>query len=120
MQTKLTEVFLGLGFKSIQEQAAFALNPNLDRNKFVEFSIAYFALSLVTTCIATLLIIFRIIALSDQTTRKSRGYSRVIEIVVESALLYSVAMAISLPLLVRQSSNSAYGQAVVAQVTVRI
>jgi hypothetical protein len=120
MQTKLTEVYLGLGFKSIQEQAAFALNPDLDRNKFVDFAIPYYALSLATTCIAMLLIIFRIIALSDQTTRKSRGYNRVIEIVVESALLYSVAMAIFLPLLVRQSPNSAYAQAVVTQVTVRI
>ncbi|KAJ7851491.1 hypothetical protein B0H14DRAFT_3451277 [Mycena olivaceomarginata] len=77
----------------------------------------YFALSLITTCLATLLIIFRILTMTDHTTRQSRGYSRVIEVVVESALLYSVAMAIFLPLLVRNSSNDAYAQAVVGQVT---
>ncbi|KAJ7783378.1 hypothetical protein B0H14DRAFT_2400800 [Mycena olivaceomarginata] len=99
--------FSGLGFKSIQEQAAY----------FIDFATPYFALSLITTCLATLLIIFRILTMTDHTTRQSRGYSRVIEVVVESALLYSVAMAIFLPLLVRNSSNDAYAQAVVGQVT---
>ncbi|KAJ7275984.1 hypothetical protein C8J57DRAFT_1505286 [Mycena rebaudengoi] len=107
----------GLGFKSIQEQAAYVLNPNLDRTKFIDFATPYFALSLVTTCLATLLIIFRIITMTERTTRKSRGYSRIIEIVVESALLYSIAMAIFLPLLVTDSSNDAYAQAVVGQIT---
>ncbi|KAF7344824.1 hypothetical protein MVEN_01643700 [Mycena venus] len=107
----------GLGFKSIQELAAYALNQNPDHNKFIDFQPLYFALSLVTTCLATLLIILRIITLSDQPTRKSRGYNLVIEIIVESALLYSVAMAVYLPLLVRPSSNYRYAQAVVAQVT---
>jgi hypothetical protein len=110
--------FSGLGFKSIQEQAAYVINPSLDRTKFIDFATPYFALSLITTCLATLLIIFRILTMTDHTTRQSRGYSRVIEVVVESALLYSVAMAIFLPLLVRNSSNDAYAQAVVGQVTV--
>ncbi|KAJ7864629.1 hypothetical protein B0H14DRAFT_3603088 [Mycena olivaceomarginata] len=107
----------GLGFRSIQEQAAYVINPSLDRTKFIDFATPYFALSLITTCLATLLIIFRILTMTDHTTRQSRGYSRVIEVVVESALLYSVAMAIFLPLLVRNSSNDAYAQAVVGQVT---
>ncbi|KAF8149208.1 hypothetical protein K438DRAFT_1625204, partial [Mycena galopus ATCC 62051] len=107
----------GLGFKTIQQEAAFLLNTTLDLGKFVDYETPYFALSLVTTCIATVLIIIRIITLSDETTRKSRGYSRVIEILVESALLYSVPMAIFLPLLVRDGPNAGYAQAVVQGVT---
>jgi hypothetical protein len=99
---------------------AYVLNPSLDRTKFIDFATPYFSLSLVTTCLSTLLIIFRIITMTERTTRKSRGYSRVIEIIVESALLYSIAMAIFLPLLVTDSSNDAYAQAVVGQITVRL
>ncbi|KAJ7301956.1 hypothetical protein DFH08DRAFT_978288 [Mycena albidolilacea] len=107
----------GLGFKSIQEQAAYVINPNLDRNTYIDFATPYFALSLVNTCLATLLIIFRIITMTDRTLRTSRGYSRVIEIIVESALLYSIAMAVLLPLLVTESPNDVYAQAVVTQIT---
>jgi len=112
-----TLVGAGLGFKSIQEQAAYVLNPNLDRNKFVDFATPYFALSLVTTCLSTLLIIFRIITMTEPTTRRSHGYTRVIEIIVESALLYSIAMAVLLPLLVTDSMNDTYAHAVVGQIT---
>ncbi|KAJ7884572.1 hypothetical protein B0H14DRAFT_2339083, partial [Mycena olivaceomarginata] len=87
------------------------------QDKVHRFATPYFSLSLVTTCLSTLLIIFRIITMTERTTRKSRGYSRVIEIIVESALLYSIAMAIFLPLLVTDSSNDAYAQAVVGQIT---
>ncbi|KAJ7779391.1 hypothetical protein DFH07DRAFT_950456 [Mycena maculata] len=112
-----TLVGAALGFKSIQEQAAYVLNPNLDRAKFINFATPYFGLSLATTCVATLLIIFRIVTMTERATRKSRGYVRLIEIIVESALLYSVALAVLLPYLVRNSADSAYPQAVVAQIT---
>jgi hypothetical protein len=56
--------------------------------------------------------------MSEPTTRKSRGYGRVIEIVVESALLYSVALIVFLPFLVSKSFDDAYPQAVLAQMTV--
>ncbi|KAJ6585768.1 hypothetical protein B0H19DRAFT_1059956 [Mycena capillaripes] len=106
----------GLGFKSIQEQAAYVINPNLDRNTYIDFATPYFALSLVNTCLATLLIIFRIITMNDRNLT-SRSYNGVIEIIVESALLYSIAMVILLPLLVTESPNDVYAQAVVAQIT---
>ncbi|KAJ7622397.1 hypothetical protein FB45DRAFT_1006329 [Roridomyces roridus] len=107
-----------LGFKSIQEQAAYIINPNLDHDAFVDFATPYFSLSLATTCLATLLIVVRIITMSDGNTRKARGYTRVIEIVVESALLYSVAMAIFLAWLVSTADFSdGYAEAVVTQIT---
>ncbi|KAJ6538091.1 hypothetical protein B0H19DRAFT_377302 [Mycena capillaripes] len=107
----------GLGFKSIAEQAAFIENPKLDRSTFIDFATPYFSLSLVTTCLATILIVGRIVSMTENGTRTFRGYTRVIEVIVESALLYSVAMAIFLPLLVRNSVKDGYAQAVVGQIT---
>ena len=94
------------------------INPKLSRTSFVDFATPYFILSLVTTCLATILILFRIITMSERATRKSRGYGRVIEIVVESALLYSVALIVFLPFLVNKSFDDAYPQAVLGQMTV--
>ncbi|KAJ7935882.1 hypothetical protein B0H13DRAFT_1589966, partial [Mycena leptocephala] len=117
LPTFCTVAGAGLGFRSIAEQAAYVLNPNLDRASFVDFATPYFALSLVTTSLATGLIIVRIFTLTGRAARKSGGYGRVIEIVVESALMYSVALIIFLPFLVQGSDNDGYAQAVVAQMT---
>ncbi|KAJ7643222.1 hypothetical protein B0H17DRAFT_1104685 [Mycena rosella] len=106
-----------LGFRSIAEQAAYVLNPKLDRAAFVDFATPYFALSLVTTSLATILIVFRIMTMSEPATRKSKGYGKLIEIIVESAALYSVALIVFLPFLVQKSNDDAYPQAVLAQMT---
>ncbi|KAJ7445651.1 hypothetical protein FB451DRAFT_1292718 [Mycena latifolia] len=107
----------GLGYRSIAEQAAYIINPKLDRNAFVDFATPYFSLSLVTTCLATILITFRIISMTEPAARKARGYGRIIEIVVESAILYSVSLIVFLPFLVKGSFDDGYPQAVVAQMT---
>ncbi|KAJ6473930.1 hypothetical protein DFH09DRAFT_468348 [Mycena vulgaris] len=112
-----TLVGAALGFRSIAEQAAYVMNPNLDRNSFIDFATPYFSLSLATTCLATILIILRIITMTEPSTRRAMGYGRVVEMVVESAMLYSVTLIIFLPLLVTESSNDGYAQAVVAQMT---
>ncbi|KAJ7445861.1 hypothetical protein FB451DRAFT_1567985 [Mycena latifolia] len=112
-----TLVGAGLVYRSIAEQAAYIINPKLDRNSFIDFATPYFILSLVTTCLATILIIFRIITMTEPAARKSRGYGRVIEIVVESAVLYSVSLIIFLPFLVSGSYDDGYPQAVVIQMT---
>lgn len=117
LPTMCTVAGAALGFRSIAEQAAYIINPNLDRNSFVDFATPYFALSLVTTSLATVLIIFRIMTMTESATRKSRGYRRVIEVVVESAVLYSVSLIIFLPLLVAESLEDGYAQAVVVQMT---
>ncbi|KAJ6500990.1 hypothetical protein DFH09DRAFT_1375855 [Mycena vulgaris] len=112
-----TLVGAALGFRSIAEQAAYVMNPNLDRNSFIDFATPYFSLSLATTCLAIILIILRIINMTEPSTRRAMGYGRVVEMVVESAMLYSVTLIIFLPLLVTESSNDGYAQAVVAQMT---
>ncbi|KAJ7239677.1 hypothetical protein C8J57DRAFT_1564742 [Mycena rebaudengoi] len=106
-----TCVGAGLGYKSIEEQAAYIINPNLDRNRYVDYGTPYFFLSLVTTSLATILIVFRIITMTDPAGRKARGYTRAIEIMVESAVLYSISLIVFLPLLVQKASfNSGYPQ----------
>ncbi|KAJ7174397.1 hypothetical protein C8R46DRAFT_1214608 [Mycena filopes] len=112
-----TLVGAGLGFRSIAEQAAYVLNPNLDRTSFVDFATPYFGLSLATTCLTTGLIIVRIFTMTEGTANFYKDYGRVIEIVVESAVLYSVTLIVFLPFLVRGSYDDGYVQAIVAQMT---
>ncbi|KAJ7195108.1 hypothetical protein GGX14DRAFT_404248 [Mycena pura] len=110
-----TLVGTALGFRSIAEQAAYVLNPNLDPNAYIDFATPYFGLNLATTAVATLLIIARIIKMTEKSTRQTRGYWRIIEMVVESAAIYLVALIVFLPLQVQGAFNSAYPQVVVAQ-----
>ncbi|KAJ7087079.1 hypothetical protein C8R44DRAFT_893246 [Mycena epipterygia] len=103
-----------LGFLSIATEAQFILHPNLNRETFADFATPYFILSLVTTLTATLLIILRILTMTEG---RGRGYSRVIEIIVESAALYCIVLIIFLPFLIRGSDNDGYPQVILAQVT---
>ncbi|KAJ7629086.1 hypothetical protein FB45DRAFT_919959 [Roridomyces roridus] len=109
-----------LGFKFTQETLFVLRNPDTNAT-YVDFLTPYISLSLTTTCLATALIIYRIIMMSNPTTRSARGYMRVIEIVVESALLYLVALAVYLRYLVSVDGflTEWYPKAVVAQMTVR-
>ncbi|KAJ7629078.1 hypothetical protein FB45DRAFT_868024 [Roridomyces roridus] len=65
---------IALGFKDIQEQASIILNPDADVT-YIDFATPYISLSLTTTCLATILIIYRIIMMSDRSTRSARGYT---------------------------------------------
>ncbi|KAJ7141704.1 hypothetical protein C8R43DRAFT_1071603 [Mycena crocata] len=103
-----------LGFLSVASEVHFILHPDIDRNSFADFATPWFGLSLATTLTATLLIIFRIITMSEG---RGRGYGRVIEIVVESAALYCVILIIFLPFLVRGLTVAGYPEAILVQVT---
>ncbi|KAJ7742516.1 hypothetical protein B0H14DRAFT_3607954 [Mycena olivaceomarginata] len=112
-----TLVGAGLGFRGIAAQVAFVHDPLSSPKTYVDFGNAYFGLILATTTSATFLIIFRIYKMSENSTRKSMGYDRVIEMVVESAALYLVALVVYIPLSVQGSANVAYPQSLVAQLT---
>ncbi|KAJ7087065.1 hypothetical protein C8R44DRAFT_893236 [Mycena epipterygia] len=103
-----------LGFLTIATEAQFILHPNRNREMFADFATPYFILSLVTTLTATLLIVFRILTMTEG---RARGYGRVIEIVVESAALYCIVLIIFLPFLIRGSDNDGYPQAILVQMT---
>ncbi|KAJ7752655.1 hypothetical protein B0H16DRAFT_1887207 [Mycena metata] len=112
-----TLVGAGLGFRGIAAQVAFVNNPLSNPATYINFGNAYFGLILATTTSATFLIIFRIFQKTDRSTRSSRGYDRVVEVIVESAALYLVALCIYIPLSIQGLANVLYPQALVAQLT---
>ncbi|KAJ7696935.1 hypothetical protein B0H17DRAFT_1197677 [Mycena rosella] len=112
--TLCTIVGAAFGFLSVAKEVQFILHPNLDRNAFRTFATVWFIMSLATTLVATLFIVFRILTMTEG---RLRGYGRVIEIVVESAALYCVVLIIFLPFLIRGSTEDGYPEAILVQVT---
>jgi len=103
------------------------IEKNLASNSlFINTGTIYLALSFSTTILITILIAYRILKV-DSETKRALGkelevsarvkYTNVIEIVVESAALYSLAEMILLILLVRADPNLRYAQNMVAQIT---
>ncbi|KAK0466641.1 hypothetical protein IW261DRAFT_1613127 [Armillaria novae-zelandiae] len=86
----------------------------------INWGVAYYSMTLSTTVICTTLIVFRL-------TQASRAgnflpfvqnpYHKVMEIMVESAALYVVALAIYIPFIATNSPYSNYPQVVLASVT---
>ncbi|KAJ7153292.1 hypothetical protein C8R46DRAFT_1197364 [Mycena filopes] len=106
-----------LGFMSVAEQARYVRNPSLPRATFVDYATPYFSLSLATTVMATIAIIARIVLITRRASKTLRGYGEIIEITVESAVLYSLTLIVFLPFLVEHSFNDGYPEAVLAQMT---
>jgi hypothetical protein len=104
--------------------AAFQIDPNSnlstdDFNKFAKFSAVYFGLSLGSTTISTGLIVYRIVAVARDTGfHLESSYRKVLEIIVESAFLYSIMLIIYVPFLVRDDFSDAYPQAVLTSMIV--
>jgi len=99
-------------------------------SKIIQFGTPYFATSLATTGLLTLLIVYRILRLSAPIEFLENGskkglqinksrYLNVIEIVVESAALYSLTVLIFLILLVRQSLLYFYPEQLLGAITVK-
>ncbi|KAJ7752649.1 hypothetical protein B0H16DRAFT_1887204 [Mycena metata] len=112
-----TLVGAGLGFRGIAAQVAFVNNPLSNPATYINFGNAYFGLILATTTSATFLIVFRIFQKTTKATRSARGYDRVLEVIVESAALYLVALCVYIPLSIKGLANVSYPQALVAQLT---
>ncbi|KAJ7068597.1 hypothetical protein C8F01DRAFT_615831 [Mycena amicta] len=105
-----------LGYLSVAEQARYIIHPELPRGSFIDFATPYFGLSLGTTLLCTLLIILRIVLVTRMTRESSlNGYGAVIEMVVESAALYSATLIAYLVFLVMKTFQDGYPQAILAQ-----
>lgn len=90
--------------------------------QFVTLSSAYFALSISTSLATTLLITLRILLVQRAARRigvKTSSYSAVIEILVESAALYSATLLVFVILNSRHNVNFYFAQNIHAQVAVR-
>lgn len=90
-----------------------------NRTKFTDPGIVYFSLSLTSTVLSTLLIIYRIIVISRRTLSLNR-YTGVIEIITESAALYTIALIVFLPFFARKDFSQGYAQAILVPITVCI
>ncbi|KAJ7207320.1 hypothetical protein C8J57DRAFT_767000 [Mycena rebaudengoi] len=109
-----------LGILTVVEISHYILFGG-DPNAFIDYARPYFCMCLVTTLMATILIVFRILWLTrDQNgVRAVSSYRSVIEIVVESALLYSLTLIAYIVLLFYSdtSDNDGYAQAILIQMT---
>ncbi|KAJ7510903.1 hypothetical protein B0H11DRAFT_2215639 [Mycena galericulata] len=128
LPTLTTLAGTALGILTVFETAQFIQSggdPNkfVDYNRFVDYGGPYFCMCLATTLLATILIVARIVWLTYDNAGtgafKFSGYRAVIEMVVESALLYSVALVVYIVLLSGSatSNNDGYAQAILIEMT---
>ncbi|KAK0199291.1 hypothetical protein DFS33DRAFT_1401254 [Desarmillaria ectypa] len=86
----------------------------------INWGVAYYSMTLSTTVICTALIVFRL-ARASATGQYLRfapnPYHQVMEIIVESAALYVVALAVYIPFIATNSPYSNYLQVILASVT---
>ncbi|KAJ6535448.1 hypothetical protein B0H19DRAFT_1271211 [Mycena capillaripes] len=105
------------GFVAVYESAHFSATPP---STFIKISTSNFSLTLATTLMATFLVVFRIVWVTrGHSDLGFSGYRAVIEVVVESAFLYSATLVIYIALLFTSttSDNDGYGQAVLIEMT---
>jgi len=105
--------------------AVFQVHPSsfsiADINKFRNFTAVYFSLSLASTVISTFLTAYRIITIARETDFYTQSsYRKIVEIVVESAALYSLILIIYLPLLVSGGVSDQYAQGILICVMVSL
>ncbi|KAJ6589322.1 hypothetical protein B0H19DRAFT_235632 [Mycena capillaripes] len=108
-----------LGILTVVETGNF-IKYGGDSNAFVDYARPYFSMCLVTTLLATVLIVFRILWLTrDHAGTGFSGYRAVLEVVIESALLYSTTLIVYIVLLFGpdDSNNDGYAQAILIQMT---
>lgn len=89
----------------------------------INWGIAYYSMTLSTTIICTMLMVYRL-ARANMARRSlcsaPNPYNRVMEIMVESAALYVVALVVFIPFIATNSPHSNYPQVVLASVTVSL
>ncbi|KAJ7487311.1 hypothetical protein B0H11DRAFT_2278875 [Mycena galericulata] len=128
LPTLTTLAGTALGILTVFESAQFiqsGRNPNklVDYNRFVDSGGPYFCMCLATTLLATFLIVARIVWLTYDHAGtgafKFSGYRTVIEMVVESALLYSAALIMYIAILFGPATknNAAYAQTILIEMT---
>ncbi|KAK0203201.1 hypothetical protein DFS33DRAFT_1489210 [Desarmillaria ectypa] len=86
----------------------------------INWTTMYLSFSLATTLLCTALIIYRIVTVrrsSDGISAAARVYRGIVEILVESALLYAVSLILFIVLIARGGAASAYPQIIYVTVT---
>ncbi|KAK0444693.1 hypothetical protein EV421DRAFT_1902758 [Armillaria borealis] len=86
----------------------------------VNWTTMYLSFSLGTTLLCTTLIIYRIVTVRrspDGISAAARAYRGIVEILVESALLYAVSLILFIVLIARGGAASAYPQIIYVTIT---
>ncbi|KAJ7487307.1 hypothetical protein B0H11DRAFT_2410027 [Mycena galericulata] len=122
LPTLTTLAGTALGILTVFETAQF-IESGGDPNKFVDYATPYFCMCLATTLLATILIVARIVWLTYDNAGtgafKFSGYRAVVEMVVESAVLYSAALIVYIAILFGSATknNAGYAQAILIEMT---
>ncbi|KAK0201362.1 hypothetical protein DFS33DRAFT_1346593 [Desarmillaria ectypa] len=80
----------------------------------INWPLIYISLTLATTLLCTLLIVYRIVRLASRVS----SYGRIVEIVIESSAMYSLALIVYLALVARNLQSSYYADIIMAYVKV--
>ncbi len=87
----------------------------------IDWSILYLSFTLATTVLTTLLIIYRIVKVGNSAYGSGLGsYRRVMEILVESAALYSISVIVYMGLVASNDQSAYYADAIMAYIKVRL
>ncbi|KAJ7432167.1 hypothetical protein B0H11DRAFT_820125 [Mycena galericulata] len=123
LPTLTTLAGMALGSLTMFEAAQFVESGG--DPKFIraglDYAGPYFCMCLATTLLATILIVARIVCLTYANAGtgafKFSGYRAVIEMVVESALLYSAVLVVYIALLFDSAYENLYAQAILIEMT---
>jgi hypothetical protein len=104
--------------------AFYQLNPSTglstdQYNAYEKFNFVFLPVSLASTPVSTALIVYRIVTMARENGPHLKStYKTVLEIIVESAALYSAVLLIFIILLARDDFSDDYLQALLVSVTV--
>ncbi len=82
----------------------------------INWALIYISLTLVTTLLCTLLIVYRIVRLASGVS----SYGNVVEIVIESSAMYSLTLIVYLALVARNLESSYYADMIMAYIKVSL
>ncbi|KAK0222360.1 hypothetical protein IW262DRAFT_1460672 [Armillaria fumosa] len=80
----------------------------------VDWALIYLSLTLATTLLCTLLIVYRIVRLASGVS----SYGKIVEIVIESSAMYSLTLIVYLALVARNLESSYYADMIMAYIKV--
>ncbi|KAK0472642.1 hypothetical protein IW261DRAFT_1661308 [Armillaria novae-zelandiae] len=80
----------------------------------IDWALIYLSLTLATTLLCTLLIVYRIVRLASGVS----SYGKIVEIVIESSAMYSLTLIVYLALVARNLDSAYYADMIVAYIKV--
>ncbi len=81
-----------------------------------DWALIYISLTLATTLLCTLLIVYRIVRLASGVS----SYRKIVEIVIESSAMYSLTLIVYLALVARNLESSYYADMIMAYIKARL